>query len=171
MPRTLRGMTVRPIRLFGDPVLRTPADPVVSFDTELRRLVEDLEDTVREPGRAGVAAPQIGVSLRVFAYHVDGVVAHLVNPELSEFAGTQDDEEGCLSVPGLAFPTPRALSVVATGQDRDGAPVRIAGTGFLARALQHETDHLDGRLYIDTLTGDARRQALRELRRLRAPGG
>jgi peptide deformylase len=97
-------MTVRPIRLFGDPVLRTPADPVVDFDARVRRLVADLEDTVREPGRAGVAAPQIGVSLRVFAYHVDGVVGHLVNPVLSEFAGTQDDEEGCLSLPGLAFP-------------------------------------------------------------------
>jgi peptide deformylase len=158
-------MTVRPIRLFGDPVLRTPADPVLDFGDELRRLIADLEDTVREPGRAGVAAPQIGVGLRAFAYHVDGVVGHLVNPVLSEFAGTQDDEEGCLSVPGLAFPTPRALSVVATGLDRDGAALRIAGTGVLARALQHETDHLDGRLYIDRLTGDTRRQALRELRR------
>jgi peptide deformylase len=164
-------MTVRPIRLFGDPVLRTPADPVLDFDAELRRLVADLEDTVAEPGRAGVAAPQIGVSLRVFAYAVDGVVGHVVNPELSELSGTQDDEEGCLSVPGLAFPTPRALSVVATGQDRDGAPLRIAGTGFLARALQHETDHLDGRLYLDRLTGDTRRQALRELRRLRPAVG
>ena len=164
-------MTVRPIRLVGDPVLRTPADPVTDFDEELRRLVADLEDTVREPGRAGVAAPQIGVSLRVFAYHVEGVVGHLVNPVLSAFAGTQDDEEGCLSVPGLAFPTPRALSVVAGGRDRDGAPVRITGAGFLARVLQHETDHLDGRLYLDRLTGDVRRQALRELRRIRPAVG
>jgi peptide deformylase len=160
-------MTVRPIRLFGDPVLRTPAEPVTAFDAELRRLVADLEDTVREPGRAGVAAPQIGVSLRVFAYHLGGVVGHLVNPVLSDAAGTQDDEEGCLSLPGLAFPTPRALSVVATGYDRNGEPVRITGTGFLARALQHETDHLDGRLFLDRLTGDTRRQALRELRRIR----
>ncbi len=160
-------MTVRPIRLFGDPVLRTAADPVVSFDRELRQLVTDLEDTVREPGRAGVAAPQIGVSLRVFSYHVDGVVGHLVNPVLSELSGTQDDEEGCLSVPGLAFATPRAMHVVARGQDRHGEPVVIAGSGFLARALQHETDHLAGTLYLDTLTGDVRRQALRELRRMR----
>jgi peptide deformylase len=157
-------MAVRPIRLFGDPVLRTPADPVTAFDGEVRRPVEDLEDTVRQPGRAGVAAPQIGVSLRAFAYHVDGVVGHLVNPVLSEFAGVRDDEEGCLSLPGLAYPTPRAVSVVATGYDRNGEPVRIAGTGFLARALQHETDHLDGRLYLDRLSGDIRRQALRELR-------
>src|SRR4051812_3686116 len=159
-------MTVRPIRLFGDPVLRTPADPVSVFDGELRALVRDLEDTVREPGRAGVAAPQIGVGLRVFAYHVDGVVGHLVNPVLSGHTGTQDDDEACLSLPGLGFPTPRAMSVVATGQDQWGEPLVIEGTGFLARALQHETDHLDGRLYIDTLTGDVRRQALRELRRV-----
>ena len=160
-------MTVRAIRLFGDPVLRTEADPVVTFDRELRQLVQDLEDTVREPGRAGVAAPQIGVSLRVFCYNVDDVVGHMVNPVLSDFEGTQDDEEGCLSVPGLAFPTPRAMSVLASGQDQHGEPLVIAGTGFLARALQHETDHLDGTLYIDTLTGDVRRQALRELRKVR----
>jgi peptide deformylase len=160
-------MTVRAIRLFGDPVLRTEADPVVTFDRALRQLVQDLEDTVREPGRAGVAAPQIGVSLRVFSYNVDDVVGHMVNPVLSDFEGTQDDEEGCLSVPGLAFPTPRAMSVLATGQDQHGEPLVIAGTGFLARALQHETDHLNGTLYIDTLTGDVRRQALRELRKVR----
>jgi len=160
-------MTVRPIRLFGDPVLRTAADPVITFDAELRALVADLEDTVREPGRAGVAAPQIGVSLRVFSYNVDGVIGHLVNPVLSDLDGVQEGEdEACLSLPGLAFPTRRAQSVVATGQDRFGEPLVIAGTGFLARALQHETDHLDGRLYIDTLTGDTRRQALRELRRI-----
>jgi len=161
-------MTIRPIRLFGDPVLRTEADPVVSFDAELRAIVADLEDTVREPGRAGVAGPQIGVSLRVFSFNVDDVVGHLVNPTLSGHSGTQDDEEeACLSLPGLAFPTVRAMSVVASGQDQYGEPLVIEGTGLLARALQHETDHLDGRLYIDTLTGDTRRQALRELRRVR----
>ena len=157
-------MTMRPIRVVGDPVLRTEADPVKDFDAELRALVRDLEDTVREPGRAGVAGPQIGVSLRVFAYNVDGVVGHLVNPVLSGFEGEQDDDEACLSVPGLYFPTKRALRVVATGQDQHGEPLVIAGEGFLARALQHETDHLDGRLYIDILTGDVRRQALRAMR-------
>ncbi|MEV4640179.1 peptide deformylase [Actinoplanes sp. NPDC049548] len=160
-------MTVRPIRLFGDPVLRTPAEPVTDFDDALRDLVQDLEDTVREPGRAGVAAPQIGVSLRVFSYNVAGRVGHLVNPVLSDLDGTQDDEEACLSLPGMGFATPRAWSVTATGFDAYGRPLTIAGTGFLARALQHETDHLDGRLYIDTLTGDTRRRALRELRRTR----
>ena len=161
-------MTVRPIRLFGDPVLRTPAEPVTDFDDEVRRLVADLEDTVREPGRAGVAAPQIGVSLRAFSYNVAGQVGHLINPVLSGFDGEQDDEEACLSLPGMGFATPRSWAVTATGFDRHGEPVTIEATGFLARALQHETDHLDGKLYIDTLTGDTRRQALRVLRGGRA---
>jgi peptide deformylase len=159
-------MTVRPIRIFGDPVLRTPAAEVTDFGAQLRSLVSDLEDTVREPGRAGVAAPQIGVSLRVFSYNVGGVVGHLVNPVLSDFGGEQTDEEGCLSLPGLGYETTRYESVVARGFDQHGEPLVIEGTGFLARALQHETDHLDGRLYVDTLTGDVRRQALRELRRV-----
>jgi peptide deformylase len=159
-------MTVRPIRIYGDPVLRTEADPVTSLDAELRELVKDLEDTVREPGRAGVAGPQIGVSLRVFSYNVGGVVGHMVNPVLSDFEGTQTDEEGCLSLPGLGYETGRALTVTCTGFDQHGEPLVIRGEGFLARALQHETDHLDGRLYIDTLVGDVRRQALRELRRV-----
>ncbi|MEU4238337.1 peptide deformylase [Actinoplanes sp. NPDC026619] len=162
-------MTVRPIRIFGDPVLRTEADPVTAFDAELRALVTDLEDTVREPGRAGVAAPQIGVSLRVFSYNVAGQVGHMVNPVLSDFAGEQDDDEACLSLPGLGFPTKRAMAVTARGFDQHGEPLVIEGTGFLARALQHETDHLAGTLYIDTLTGDVRRQALRELRRVSPP--
>jgi len=161
-------MTVRPIRIFGDPVLRTEADPVTAFDAQLRALVADLEDTVRLPGRAGVAAPQIGVSLRVFSYNVSGQVGHMVNPVLSDHAGEQDDEEGCLSLPGLGFPTRRAMRVTARGFDQYGEPLVIHGTGFLARALQHETDHLAGTLYIDTLTGDVRRQALRELRRARS---
>ncbi|GIF22208.1 peptide deformylase [Actinoplanes tereljensis] len=160
-------MTVRPIRIFGDPVLRTEADPVTAFDAELRALVADLEDTVRVPGRAGVAAPQIGVSLRAFSYNVAGQVGHMINPVLSDFDGEQDDDEACLSLPGLGFPTKRALSVIARGFDQHGEPLIIEGTGFLARALQHETDHLAGTLYIDTLTGDVRRQALRELRRVR----
>lgn len=160
-------MTVRPIRIFGDPVLRTEADPVTAFDAQLGALVDDLEDTVRLPGRAGVAAPQIGVSLRVFSYNVAGQVGHLVNPVLSDFAGEQDDDEACLSLPGMGFATPRAMSVTARGFDRHGEPLVIHGTGFLARALQHETDHLNGTLYIDTLKGEVRRQALRELRRVR----
>ncbi|GAB1691753.1 peptide deformylase [Krasilnikovia sp. M28-CT-15] len=158
-------MTVRPIRRYGDPVLRVAAQPVTAFDRELDALVTDLEDTVREPGRAGVAAPQIGVSLRVFSFNVAGRVGHLVNPVLSQLSGVSEDEEGCLSLPGLGFATRRAATVTAHGVDRHGEPVTIHAAGLLARALQHETDHLDGRLYLDALTGDTRRRALRELRR------
>ena len=160
------GMAIRPIRLLGDAVLRTPAEPVTSFDAELRALVEDLMDTlVGRPGRAGVAAPQIGVSARVFSYGAGGQLGHLVNPAVEVIGDElQADEEGCLSLPGLAFPTPRAMHVVAAGFDQHGEPVTIPASGFLARALQHETDHLDGILYVDTLRGQARREALRAIR-------
>ena len=158
-------MTVRPIREIGDPVLRTPADPVRAFDKDLAALVRDLEDTVDHPGRAGVAAPQIGVSRRAFSYNVDGVIGHLVNPVITERSEeTQDDDEGCLSIPGLYAPTVRAMHCVAEGVDVAGRPLRIEGSGLLARCLQHEVDHLDGKLFIDRLTGDARKQALRALR-------
>jgi peptide deformylase len=164
---------MRPIRVIGDPVLRTPTEPVTSFDAELRALVTDLMDTLLgAPGRAGVAAPQIGVSARVFVYDADGQRGHLVNPVLELSEETETDDEGCLSIPELYFPTPRALHATARGVDQHGEPLTITGSGFLARALQHETDHLDGRLYVDTLRGDARRQALREIRagRYAAPG-
>jgi len=158
-------MAMRPIRLIGDAVLRTPCDPVTSFDAELRTLVADLMDTLLgAPGRAGVAANQIGVSARVFVYLADGQRGHLVNPTLELSEQMQDGDEGCLSLPELYFPTPRAMHVVARGFDQHGEPVTISGSGFLARALQHETDHLDGKLYIDRLAGDARRQALRAVR-------
>jgi peptide deformylase len=157
-------VTVRAIRVLGDPVLRTVCDPVTTFDAALRDLVDDLLDTVAEPGRAGVAAPQIGVAARVFAYAVGERRGYLVNPRITALDGTQDGEEGCLSIPELFFPTPRARSAVAEGVDVHGEPVVVSGTGLLARALQHEVDHLDGRLYIDTLTGDTRRKALRAVR-------
>ncbi|MFB9238305.1 peptide deformylase [Plantactinospora siamensis] len=167
-------MTMRPIRILGDPVLRTECDPVTSFDAELRALVADLLDTtVGAPGRAAVAAPQIGVTARVFAWAVEGSQGHLVNPTLTDHSAEQQtDDEGCLSIPGLYFPTPRAMHVTAHGFDQHGEPVVIHGSGFLARALQHEYDHLDGRLYVDILRGDTRRQALRQIRggRFAAPG-
>jgi peptide deformylase len=158
-------VTIRPIRELGDPVLRTPADPVRAFDRDLAALVRDLEDTVDHPGRAGVAATQIGVSLRVFSYNVDGVIGHLVNPVITERSEeTQDDDEGCLSIPGLYAPTVRAMHCVAEGFDVTGAPLRLEGTGLMARCLQHEVDHLDGKLFVDRLTGEARKRALRALR-------
>jgi peptide deformylase len=163
---TVITVTVRAIRLLGDPVLRTPSQPVTSFDASLRALVEDLVDTVDLPGRAGLAAPQIGVNARVFSYNTDGVIGYIVNPVIVSLEGEQDGEEGCLSIPQLYFPTPRAMTATVEGVDRDGAPIRVTGSGLLGRALQHETGHLDGTLYIDTLKGDVRRQALRELRRI-----
>ena len=157
-------MPVQPIRLFGDPVLRTPAELVVDFDKELRQLVKDLQDTMLEAPGVGLAAPQIGVGLRVFTYHVDDTLGHLVNPVLDLSDEEQEDEEGCLSFPGLAFPTKRAWSVVAKGQDMHGEPVTIEGTELLARCVQHETDHLDGVLFIDRLDTEARKAAMREIR-------
>jgi peptide deformylase len=155
---------VQPIRLFGDPVLRTPAEPVVDFDKELRTLVKDLTETMLDAPGAGLAAPQIGVGLRVFAYHVDDDLGHLINPSLDLSEDEQEDDEGCLSFPGLAFPTKRAWSVVAKGQNMHGEPVTIEGTELLARCVQHETDHLDGILFIDRLDRAQRKAAMKAIR-------
>ena len=158
-------MTIRPIRELGDPVLRTPADEVRAFDKELAALVRDLEETVDHPGRAGLAAPQIGVSARVFSYNIDGVIGHLVNPRVAELSEeVQDGDEGCLSVPGIWAPTVRAMHAVVEGFDVHGEPLRLEGSGLMARCLQHEVDHLDGKVFLDRLTGDARKQAFRMLR-------
>lgn len=157
-------MAVQPIRLFGDPVLRKPAIEVVDFDKELRKLVADLTDTMLEAPGAGLAAPQLGVSLRVFTWYVDGQVGHLVNPDLTLSEETQDGAEGCLSLPDLTFDCRRALSVVAKGFDMHGEPVTIEGSELLARAIQHETDHLDGILFIDRLDEAARKAAMKEIR-------
>jgi peptide deformylase len=161
-------VAVRQIRIWGDPVLRTPCDPVTEFGTiELRSLVDDLLDTVTaEPGRAGLAANQIGVSLRAFSWYVDGGVGYVVNPTIVETSGEQDGDEGCLSLPGLWFPCSRAMRSTATGFDVDGNPVTVTGSGLLARCLQHEVDHLDGMLFVDRLSGDVRRAALRAARHL-----
>jgi peptide deformylase len=157
-------VAIQDIRIFGDPVLRTPAQPVTEFDRELRGLVKDLEDTMLDAPGAGLAAPQIGVSLRVFTYHVDGVLGHLVNPDLALSDEMQDGEEGCLSFPGLTFDTPRALRVVAKGWTMHGEPVTIEGSEFLARAVQHETDHLDGILFIDRMDRAQRKLAMKAIR-------
>lgn len=158
-------MSVTSIRLLGDPVLRSPADPVVDFDKELRRLVADLVDTMRADNGAGLAAPQIGVGLRVFAFDVDDVVGHLVNPVLDFPDGEeQDGPEGCLSIPGVYIDTKRRQNVVAKGFTEYGDPVQIVGTGTMARCLQHETDHLDGVLFLDRLDPARRKEAMREIR-------
>ena len=157
-------MSIKPIRLFGDPVLRTPAEPVTDFDAELRRLVKDLTDTMMEAPGLGLAAPQIGVGLRVFTYYIDDVLGHLINPSLRLSESLETDDEGCLSFPGLSYPTSRAYSVVATGFDMHGEPVTLEGTGQLARCVQHETDHLDGVLFIDRLDAAQRKLAMKEIR-------
>jgi peptide deformylase len=157
-------VTIQSIRLFGDPVLRTPASPVVDFDLELRKLVQDLTDTMLDAPGAGLAAPQIGVGLRVFTWHVDGEPGHLVNPDLSLSEEQQDGEEGCLSIPDLVFDCKRAMSVVARGFDMHGEPVTIEGSQLLARAIQHETDHLDGILFVERLDPATRKLAMRAIR-------
>lgn len=157
-------MSIQEIRYFGDPVLTTPASPVVDFDKELRVLVKDLTDTMLDAPGAGLAAPQIGVSLRVFVWDVDETLGHLINPVLSLSDEMQDGEEGCLSFPELRYETPRAMRAVAKGFNMYGEPITVEGTEFLARALQHETDHLNGILFIDKLSPEDRKAAMKEIR-------
>jgi peptide deformylase len=158
-------VAVQPIRLFGDPVLTMPADEVTTFDKELRVLVKDLTDTMIDAPGVGLAAPQIGVSLRVFTYDVDDTIGHLINPVIAvESDDEQDGDEGCLSFPGLAFPTKRRRRVVTSGFNMHGEPVTIEGSALLARCIQHEVDHLDGILFIDRLDPDQRKAAMRAIR-------
>jgi peptide deformylase len=145
-------------------VLRTPADPVTVFDAELRRLVKDLTDTMLEAPGVGLAAPQIGVGLRVFTYHIEDKLGHLINPSLDLSEELETDDEGCLSFPGLVYPATRAFGVVAKGFNMFGEPVTLEGTGQLARCVQHETDHLDGVLFIDRLDAAQRKLAMKEIR-------
>jgi peptide deformylase len=157
-------VSVKPIRLFGDPILRTPAEPVVDFDKELRTLVHDLTETMIDAPGVGLAAPQIGVGLRVFTYYVDDELGHLVNPQLELSAEVQDGPEGCLSIPELTFDCLRAHRVVAHGRNMYGEPVTIEGSDLLARCIQHESDHLDGVLFVDRLDKEAKRAAMRAIR-------
>ena len=157
-------MSIQPIRLFGDPVLVTPAAQVVDFDKELRTLVADLTDTMLEAPGVGLAAPQIGVGLRVFVWDVDEALGHLINPTLDLSDELQDGEEGCLSFPALSYETPRSLRAVAKGFNMYGEPVTVDGTELLARCLQHESDHLDGIVFIDRLSTEDRKLAMKEIR-------
>lgn len=158
-------MAVRPIRLFGDPVLRAACAPVGDIDDGVRALVQDLLDTVELPGRAGVAAPQIGVGVRAFSYNIDGDIGYVLNPVLTDVSGEPVlTGEGCLSVPGLWHEAVRYPHARVTGIDLDGDEIVLEGDGLLAQALQHETDHLDGMLYLDRLEPATRRIAMREVR-------
>lgn len=158
-------MAVLQIRIVGDPVLRSPAENVTVFGPELARLVADMEETMRDVQGAGLAAPQVGVGLRVFTYDIDGHAGYVVNPVIEVSDERQPlGSEGCLSVPGLGYETPRPEWARVTGVDVNGDPVEVEGTGMLARCLQHECDHLDGRLYIDRLAGEQRKDAMRSIR-------
>jgi peptide deformylase len=160
---------MREIRVLGDPVLRTPAEPVEGFDRELRRLIDEMFEAMYAVDGVGLAGPQIGVSRRLFVYDISGRKGHLVNPVLTvDDAEEAPDEEGCLSVPDRQTGRPiyatvaRASGVTVEGFDRLGRPQRLRARGSLARCFQHEYEHLDGRLYIDRLPkNEARKIMLR----------
>jgi peptide deformylase len=163
-------MTIRPLRFIGDPVLRTVSDPVTRFDRALASLVDDLLDSVQEPGRAGLAANQIGSSLAVFAYNVEGQLGYLINPRIVARQGVQAGLEGCLSVPGIWAERERSAFAAAEGLDLRQQRATVSGSGELARCLEHETDHLRGELFIDGLEPAERRRVMRELRHDQLPG-
>ena len=144
-------MAILPIRQLGDPILREPALEVRRFDRTLGHLLDDMTETMRDAPGVGLAANQVGRSERACVIEIDGRHMELVNPVLVRVEGTQTDLEGCLSLHGFYGPTTRADRAVVTAVDRRGRPVRVSGRGFLARALQHELDHLDGKLYVDRL--------------------
>ncbi|MEV6213156.1 peptide deformylase [Nocardia sp. NPDC051833] len=158
-------MTIQPVRLFGDPILRSRADAVTEFGAELGQLIADLTETMHDDGGVGMAAPQIGVGLRVFVYDTGDAAGHVVNPVWSAIG---DDEqvgpEGCLSIPGVRYDVRRALRVAVTGVDSGGAPVEFEAEGLLARCVQHETDHLDGVLFVSKLEPADRKDAMRTIR-------
>lgn len=162
--------TARAIRYLGDPVLRTECDPVRTFDAKLSRLVADMFASMYAAEGVGLAANQIGVAQQVFVYDCKDdeerrFVGHVVNPVLVVADGEAvATEEGCLSLPGLHFPTPRAAHAVVEGYDLAGQPIRVDGTGHFARCLQHECQHLGGGVYIDVLKGETRKEALRTIR-------
>lgn len=159
-------MAIREIRVVGDPVLRTPCEPITQIDERVRSLVEDLLETVDAEGRAGLAANQIGVSLRAFSWNIDDELGYVLNPRIVEVSQEeyQDSDEGCLSVPGLWYPTKRAWYARVVGEDLDGKEVVVEGTELMARCLQHEVDHLDGMLYLDRLERSVRKKAMRTMR-------
>lgn len=159
-------MAMREIRVIGDPVLRTPCEPITVIDDRVRTLIDDLLETVDYDGRAGLAGNQIGVGLRAFSWNIDGDIGYIINPEIVENASEFQElaDEGCLSVPGLWYPCERPLYAKAVGTDLEGNEVVVEGEDIWARLINHEVDHLNGKLYIDRLTKEARREAMRELR-------
>lgn len=158
-------MAVREIRLFGDPVLKMSCKPVETIDDKVRAHVQDLLDTVAFDGRAGLASTQIGHTVRAFSLNVDGEVSYVLNPEIVALEGEPTPTgEGCLSVPDLWFEVMRYPRATVRGIDLAGAEITISGEGLLAQALQHECDHLNGKLYIDRLDREQRGAALQQIR-------
>lgn len=158
-------MTIRSIRTVGDPVLRTECDPITEITPGVRQLITDLMETVDFDGRAGLAANQIGITLRAFSWNLDGELGYIINPVITELSeSTQDGDEGCLSVPGLFYPRVRAAWAACEGTDLNGSPVRLEGDGITARLIQHEVGHLNGELYIDGLERSVKKKALRAIR-------
>ena len=144
-------MAIRPILTAESPILRERTKKVSSFDASLGRLLDDMLETMRDAPGVGLAANQIGVPLQVAVIEIDGQVTELVNPEIVKAAGEQLDWEGCLSIPGYVAETPRRAKVTVKARDRHGREIRVKGEELMARALQHEIDHLNGHLYIDHL--------------------
>lgn len=160
-------MAILAIRTLGDPVLRQRCRPLERFDAWLRATVEDMFETMYAAPGVGLAANQVGISLRFFVYDDgEGHKGFVANPELSDLGEVETIDEGCLSIPGPFYPTPRALRCRLRGQGLDGEPIEIAAEGLLARIFQHETDHLEGGLYIDRLDEAGRRDVMRQLREL-----
>jgi peptide deformylase len=158
-------VAVRPIRVFGDPILRSPTDPIEPTGERAQTIVADLIDTVKLPGRAGVAANQIGVGFRIFVYNIDGAIGYLINPTMVSVSGEPElMTEGCLSVPDFSFPRRRYPRATARGYLLDGSEIEVSGEGLLAQALQHELDHLDGVLYVEGLDPDVKAEAFRRIR-------
>ena len=159
------------IRTYGDPSLRRPAEPVERIDDDIRAICARMVETMLRANGAGLAAPQIGVSKRIIVLDVDGDFHILVNPELVETSGEVEQiSEGCLSVPGVDATVDRATRAVVEGTTLDGKIVRIEGEGLLARAIQHEMDHLNGNLFLDHLSPVRRKSVLREYQRRQREG-
>lgn len=166
---------IRPILRFGDDVLHRPATDVDEITPQVDSLIDDMIDTMYAASGVGLAAPQVGVPLRVFVAdpssgHESGGLVVMVNPTFIERDGLQKEDEGCLSVPGFNAAVPRPARAVMRGLDRDGASREVEATGVLARAFEHEMDHLDGSLFLDRLRGVRREMMLRKLNKLRRSG-
>lgn len=162
-------MSIRPIRIFGDPVLLSRAEEVTTFDDSLATLVQDMLDTMDDAGGVGLAANQIGILKRVFVFdcsHTDGGLrGHIINPVWEAIGEeTQTGREGCLSIPGISKDTERYQQVKVSGQDKEGKAISMVASGLMARCIQHETDHLDGVLFLKRLTPEKRKEAMREIR-------